>query len=138
MEQQHQSTTSNRAAGEATQPETKILHQSKQQTTSFEKDVLLSFLKPELFCVGFISLFHNLSLLVILLCYFIYWSYGLDEMIKKDRDGKVNHTHTVNDLTNATVGKVLGFLIAHLIGFLLAIGATVMDVFLRGTTNPVN
>lgn len=67
MEQQ--STTSNIAGGEAAQPETNVPQQQpQQQIRSPENDLQISFFNPELLRVGFIGLFHNLSVLV---CYWI-------------------------------------------------------------------
>lgn len=147
MEQQ--STTSHIAGGEAAQPETiepqQQTHEQIKSSDEKEKDEQLAFLKPELLCVSFIGLFHNLGIFVFVLFYLFYWSYGLHYVIKETNDlkNKTNSTSLkvkirFNELQYATIGNMMGFVLVHVIGTVLAIGAIIMDVILRGTTNPVN
>lgn len=142
MEQQ--STTSNIAGGEAAQPETNVpQQQSQQQIRSPENDLQISFFNPELLRVGFIGLFHNLSVLVSVLFDFVGWSMELDNVIKWKREyPNAEYNYYNRDSMkiihqNVTVFKVLCCVFLYLIASAMSVGAIVMDVFLRESTYPV-
>lgn len=91
--EQHRSTT-NIAAGGPAQPEanTAQTQQSQRQIPPSLNDAKVSFLKPELLCVGWIGLFHNLSVFVIVLIFLIAWIIALIYVIEEEKSINIRVT----------------------------------------------
>lgn len=137
MEQQR--STTNVATGGPAQPEANTAQtpQSQHQIPSSLNDAKVSFLKPELLCVGLIGLFHNLSVFVIVLFFLIAWIIALNYVIAEEKKHP-SGGHIVLGLKGVTVFQVVCYVLAHLIGSLLLVGCLIMDVLLRGSTDPVS
>ncbi len=135
MEQQR--TTTNVAAGGPTQPEANTGQQPQLQTETSANAAKISFFNPEILCVGLVGLFHNFSVLGFVLFFLIYWSVQLNYVIKEDKKHP-DKEHEIGGLSNVTVFQVVCYVVLHVVATLFSVGCLIMDVLLRGCTDPVN